>query len=155
MNISLLCKPLLIDEHLSKEVLGVIKVISSEVAYLNTYGDFPENLLKLCALTCLANGQPVTANSLRFYLDNKCVDLENTYSLSIELLIFLQEMRKCHQDIYNYVRSTFNTLLDKYFPGVRYVSTNSSRPVSFSDIAIQETANIMQRLSHAVQKRGN
>lgn len=155
MNLSLLCKPLLINEHLSVDVLGDIKVISAEVAALNTYGEFPENLLKLCALTCVANGQPVTANSLRFYLDNKCLDLENTYSLSIELLIFLQEMRKCNQDIYDYIRSNFNSLLDKHFPEVAYASTNSARPVSFSDIAIQETANIIKRLNLTTQKSRN
>jgi hypothetical protein len=155
MNISLLSKHLPDDKHLSEDVFAEIKAMSVNVCFVNTYGDFPQNLLKLCALNCFANGQPVTANSIRFYLENKCEDLEKTFSLSIDALIFLQEMRKCQQDLYDYIRFNFNSLLDEYFPEVPYVSTSTIRPVSFSDIAIQETANIIQRLNHATQKSGN
>lgn len=149
MNITILCTPLPADDRLSNEVRSAMDDIYQDEMFITVYNSFPKNLLQLCSLACYINGHPVTGKSIRHYLNNRCEDIENTLSMPMETLVFLQEMRKCRSDVFNHAVSGFISLLDKYFPELENQEANSPDLVSFADLAIQETTRLIDRLNQS------
>ena len=146
MDLTILYSPLPFDERLSSEVRKGIEHIYADKSFITTYRSLPKNLLQLCSLACFVNGQPVTGKSIRYYLQNRCEDIENNLSMPIETLIFLQEMRKCRSDVFNHALESFIFLLSQYFPEVPTHVPSKTELVSFADIALHETARLIDRL---------